>query len=189
MLLNVYAKTLLALNRHKLKDSSNKKLFASLTHGLVEELLELQVAIDDKEATDKIIKEVGDVYAYAVLIALSVEFLNPLHIRDNNRMWEENISDYVAQFFQPVPNPKSLVKLALFHAGSFKRHNREDADIDLFVVADAATSAYLITKDFLKNRGTKRAYDLDLGTVLLTNIEKLQGRASRGTMFAGSGER
>lgn len=174
---SAYAKELLMLQYELLQPAYHAVYFSTLSHGLTEELLELYEVVDNDGSEQERISELGDVFAYATLLVISMEMANDMHkasVTPLESILELTVSYFINALGSPIRS--SLTELALDSAGSFKRHFRgEEGYVSPDVIAEIAVGA-LRTQD-----------DLDLGEVLKFNIDKLTDRKNRGLMAKGKG--
>lgn len=179
MTLYEYVQAVLRLNRAAIKPQSNARVFSSYTWGVIEEILEYVAA----ETPEKDIEEAGDVFCYCVLVLLSMEWLNPTHF--STGVWEENICQAVANILDggiaEGDSLNNVLSAGKRYSARMKRYYREGVQIDMDLVADV----FATTKDSVLSLDNT----LELSDILENNIDKLEGRAQRGTLFAGSGER
>lgn len=170
-----YVTKLMELNVDTLVGSTNSIYYGTISHGLVEELLELKVA-----EPAAVTKELGDVFAYATLLMLSDELEQTIHMY--SRDYKDSVCTATADDFQSAverAQSDDLVTLALFAAGSFKRRFRGEGGMGVYTIAHIAASAYAYTSTHTS---------IDLTHVLNTNISKLTDRKQRGLLTKGKGD-
>lgn len=134
------------------------QVFNSLAWGLVEERLELALAT----TKDSILKEAGDVLAYATLLLLCV-------------FDETNVVSLLTNALDTVKPTNH----ALAFASNIKRHNREGQVFDWVLVMPILKSALVVAAT---------AHKFSIADVAEANLLKLIDRADRGVMLKGSGD-
>jgi len=167
-----YVRVLTKLNLDKLRGRSHDDYYATVSHGFVEELLELYLASDNAKA-----KELGDVWAYGVLLLVSEQLENVVHMLsyDISESLYTAVADEI-EYALGRPMHVDLPELALGMAGGFKRYFREETGVSASVIAAAIASA------------TASQPQLKLADVLKLNIDKLTDRKERGLLYKGNGD-
>lgn len=173
-----YVKQLLKLNEGNLKPRYDSKFYAAIALGFTEELLELHEAVTDSSnlSTD-VSKECGDVFAYAVLLMVSNELTNDVHLFATDQY--QSIITYVADAFDNAlahNTEDDIWRLSLQSASYFKRWFREGAEVSTEAIASLAAAAFHSCYLYIK-----------AGEVMDANISKLKERKQRGTMLQGKG--
>lgn len=174
-----YVRELLKLNDGILKPATDIHFLCHVTHGLVEELLELIIVLDEG-TTDEITKERGDVFAYATLLMTSLQMTNPIHLFSVD--FHDSIITAVADELQSALDNAlidDLIVIAQECAGVFKRASRGESGINTGMIAQVAASASLVS-------GVVSG--VDYKDVLGSNISKLKDRATRGRIDRGKGD-
>lgn len=161
-----YIGALLKLNRSKLTDPTFDH--TTFYFGLIEEILEFTEAVINRRDRDTIVKEAGDVAAYATLLTCDIMLGK-----------ENRVVDIADLFITTTDEFPTLTNAALAVSGHFKRVFRGEAAADIKII----TTAF--------NTVMKTALDIEkapLSEILQTNIDKLTARLQKGTMFSGAGD-
>lgn len=170
-----YALELLELNVEALRFGFIGKVALALTHGLPEEVLEVNKAIAESGTTiEDVEEEVGDVFAYVFLILLAKHKNNPANF---GAEWKLKLTDFCANIVSTLAGRTFFEDdseiyyegIALILNSKFKRHFRDSAPVDDLMLVKTFNTIYLLASQVFFEFA-------DIESILIRNIEKLKSR-------------